>query len=124
MEASFFFGLTRNDLRRMAIQLAERNNIEHPFKDEIAEKKWVSLFLKRHKTKLSERKLMEQPIAGFLGSAKKNTEKFYNLLEDVYEKGEFTPGRIYNVVENCITVVQSKVAKVIDLNGKKKQITA
>ena len=41
MEASFF-GLTRADLRRIAVQLAERNNIAHPFKDEIAGKKWVS----------------------------------------------------------------------------------
>ncbi|KAJ8893756.1 hypothetical protein PR048_006356 [Dryococelus australis] len=32
MEA-YFFGLTCNDLRRIAVQLAERNNIEHPFKD-------------------------------------------------------------------------------------------
>nr|CAD7259784.1 unnamed protein product [Timema shepardi] len=39
MEASFF-GLTRADLRRIAVQLAERNNTAHPFKDEIAGKKW------------------------------------------------------------------------------------
>ncbi|KAJ4452081.1 hypothetical protein ANN_03597 [Periplaneta americana] len=50
-----------------------------------------------------------------LGFSKENTEKFNYLLEDVYEKDEFTPGRIYNVDENCITVVQSKVAKIIGL---------
>lgn len=122
MEASFF-GLTRNDLRRMAVQLSERNNIKHPFKDEIAGKKWVSLFLKRHKTKLSERKPTGTSYSRALGFSKENTEKFYNLLEDVYEKGKFTPDRIYNVDESGITVVQSKLAKVIGLKGKK-QIAA
>ncbi|KAF5280647.1 hypothetical protein FQA39_LY05295 [Lamprigera yunnana] len=37
MEPSFY-GLTRNDLRRMAVQLAERNNAKYSFKDEIAVK--------------------------------------------------------------------------------------
>ncbi|KAJ8877678.1 hypothetical protein PR048_022133 [Dryococelus australis] len=104
----------------MAIQLAARNNTEHPFKDEIAGKKWVNLFLKRHKTKLSEeRKPTGTSYSRALGSSKENTEKFYNLLEDVYEKGKFTPDRIYNFDESSISVVHSKAAKVIGLKGKK-----
>ena len=117
MEASLF-GLIRNELRRMAVQLAERNNIEHPFKDEIAGKKWVSLFLKRYKTKLSERKPTGTSYSRALGLSKENTEIFYNLLDDFYKKGKFPPDRIYNVDESGITVVQSKVAKVIGLKGK------
>lgn len=122
MEASFF-GLTCKDLQRMAVQLAERNNIEHPFKNEIAGKKWVSLFLKRHKTKLSERKPAGTSYSRALGFSKENTEIFYNLLEDFYEKSKFTPDRIYNIDESGITVVQSKVDKVIGLKSKK-QIVA
>jgi hypothetical protein len=40
METSFF-GLTRKDLRRMALQLAVRNNIKHPFNDIMAGKSWL-----------------------------------------------------------------------------------
>lgn len=118
MEASFF-GLTRSDLRRMAVQLAENNGLEHPFKNDIAGKKWVRLFLKRHHDKLSARKPSGTSYSRALGFNKENTQKFYNLLEDVYDKGKFTPDKIYNVDESGITVVQSKVAKVIGLRGKK-----
>ena len=93
------------------------NNIEHPFKDEIAGKKWVSLFLKRHKTKLSERKRTGTSYS------KESIEIFYKFLDDFYEKGKLPPDRIYNVDESGITLVQSKVAKVIGLKGKK-QIAA
>jgi len=45
---SHFYGLTRKDLRRMALQLAIKNNIKHPFNDIMAGKKWFFSFLKRH----------------------------------------------------------------------------
>ncbi|XP_046684474.1 uncharacterized protein LOC124370228 [Homalodisca vitripennis] len=118
MEASFF-GLTRADLRRIAVQLAERNQIAHPFKNEIAGKKWVRLFLQRHKSKLSERKPTGTSYSRALGFSKENVEMFFGLLDEVYEKEKFTPDRIYNVDESGITVVQSKVAKVVGLRGKK-----
>jgi hypothetical protein len=44
MEAKFY-GLTRLDLRRMAYQLAKRNNIQH---GAIAGRAWLDLFPKRH----------------------------------------------------------------------------
>ncbi|XP_046382337.1 tigger transposable element-derived protein 6-like [Ischnura elegans] len=122
MEASFF-GLTRNDLRRMAVQVAGKNNLEHPFKDDIAGEKWVSLFLKRHRAKLSERKPTGTSFSSALGFSKENIEKFYDLMENVNDKGKFTPDLIYNVDESGITVEQSKVPKVIGLKGKR-QIAA
>ena len=102
----------------MAVHLADRNNIKHPFKDEIAGKKWVRLFLKRYKAKLSERKPSGTSYSMAFGFSNENIEKFYNLLENVYEKGKLTPDRIYNVDESGITMVQSKVAKVIGLKEK------
>lgn len=101
----------------MTLQLAERNNIEHHFKDEISGKKWVCLFLKRQKTKQLERKPTGTSYSR-AGFSKENTDKFYNSLADVYEKGKFTPDRTYNVDESGVTVVQSKVSKVIGLKSK------
>ncbi|KAJ8890335.1 hypothetical protein PR048_009843 [Dryococelus australis] len=44
MEANLF-GMTRGDLRRMAFQLAERNNLRNPFSkaDDIAGRKWLKI---------------------------------------------------------------------------------
>lgn len=46
---SKFHGLTRTDLRRMAFMLAKRNNLQNPFGEGMAGKKWLKLFLNRHK---------------------------------------------------------------------------
>jgi hypothetical protein len=57
-----FFGLTTIDIKRIAFQLAIRNNLRHPFSTEEgkAGKKWLRNFLGRHPT-LSLRK--PQPVA-------------------------------------------------------------
>ncbi len=54
MEANFY-GLTYNDLTRMAYQLAFLNRISHPFQNEKAGRKWRRLFFRRH-PELSMRK--------------------------------------------------------------------
>ena len=51
-----YFGLTIADLRRLAYQLATKNNLTHPFKTEEAGRAWADLFLRRHKAVLSLRK--------------------------------------------------------------------
>ena len=81
MEASFF-GLTRGHLRRMALQLAVRNNLKHPSGDDTAERKWVRLFLKRHRAKLSERKPTGTSYSRALGFSKENVEG--SLLQSSY----------------------------------------
>lgn len=50
-----FYGLTRMDLRRLAYQLALKNNIQNPFKDGFAGRYWLKGFLKRHEGILSLR---------------------------------------------------------------------
>ncbi|KAJ8875209.1 hypothetical protein PR048_023104 [Dryococelus australis] len=44
-----FFGLTRADGRGMALTLAICNNLEHPYGVQATGKKWLKLFLRRHK---------------------------------------------------------------------------
>ena len=47
---SLHFGLRNSDLKRLSFQLAEKNNIVHPFNKtrRVAGKKWVRAFLRRH----------------------------------------------------------------------------
>uniref|UniRef100_A0A8D8TGF6 HTH psq-type domain-containing protein n=1 Tax=Cacopsylla melanoneura TaxID=428564 RepID=A0A8D8TGF6_9HEMI len=54
-----FSDLTRKDLKRMALAMAIKNKLTHPFNDHGAGKKWCKLFLKRHKDRLSARKPTE-----------------------------------------------------------------
>ncbi|GBP88563.1 hypothetical protein EVAR_21771_1 [Eumeta japonica] len=48
MEAKYY-GLTRMDVRRMAYQLASKNNLPNHFKNQVAGRAWLDLFLRRHK---------------------------------------------------------------------------
>lgn len=115
-----YYGLGIADIRRLAYQLAIRNNLPHPFskKDANAGKKWLRNFFKRHPN-ISLRKpqgISKNRIKGF---TPENINLFFDLLEPVMEKVNFNPFRVYNVDETGITTVQSKVARVITLKGKK-----
>ncbi|CAK1578294.1 unnamed protein product [Parnassius mnemosyne] len=89
---SKFHGLTRNDVRRMAYMLAKRNNLENPFGESgTAGKKWLKLFLNRHKQKLSMRRPTGTSFARAFGFSKEKVDAFFDLLEEVYTKGNYTP---------------------------------
>ena len=118
MEATFF-GLTRGDLRRMALSLAIRNNLKHPFSDQGAGHKWLKLFLKRHRDQLSVRKPTGTSYARALGFTKENVSKFHDHYAAELEKVKYTPDRIWNVDETGLSIVQSKVPHVIGLRGKR-----
>ncbi|CAG4969864.1 unnamed protein product [Parnassius apollo] len=117
---SKFHGLTRNDVRRMAYMLAKRNHLENPFGESgMTGKKWLKLFLNRHKQKLSMRRPTGTSFARPFGFSKEKVDAFFDLREEVYTKGNYTPNRIYNVDESGLTVVQTKILQVIGHKGKR-----
>ncbi|CAG4946396.1 unnamed protein product [Parnassius apollo] len=75
-------GLTRMDMRRIAYQLAVKNNVPHPFHDDRACRYWLKGFLARHKQTLSIRK----PT----GFTKARMDEFYQNLEKVYDEKNHT----------------------------------
>lgn len=116
---SIYFGLTRQDVRRLAFQLALHNNIEHPFRDERAGRAWLDHFLRRHKGRLSLRKPTSTSYARAEGFTQEQVASFFDLLEDLYKKHNLTAERVWNVDETGISVVQSKVPKIIGSKGKR-----
>ncbi|XP_041459064.1 uncharacterized protein LOC121410818 isoform X2 [Lytechinus variegatus] len=116
---SMMYGLTSNDLRRLAFQLAERNGIAHQFNREkqMAGKDWMYSFIKRHPISL------RQPEATSAARARSfnrtNVNKFFDLLEPLMDKHKFPPNNIYNVDETGISTVQSKPSKVLAKTGRK-----
>lgn len=116
---SKFYGLTQMDLRRLAYQLALRNNISNPFTSNAAGRYWLKGFLSRNKNILSMRKPTGTSFARALGFTKERMDEFYDLLEHIYETKKFTPDRIFNVDETGMSIVQSKYPKIIARRGKK-----
>lgn len=94
-----FYCLTRNDIRRMAYHLAERNHIPNPFTGYIASRAWFDHFINRYKDKLSIRKHCGISIARAKGFNKDNVGGSFDILEDEFGKHNFPDDRVYNVDE-------------------------
>lgn len=118
MEAKYY-GLTRIDVRRMAYQLALKNNIPNNFTKEIAGRSWLDLFLRRHKHELSLRKPLGTSFARVQGFNREAVKEFFEILKAEMEKIRYPPDRIFNVDETGLTIVQSKVPQIIGKKGKK-----
>lgn len=114
------FGLTPTDLRKLAFQLAERNNISHSFNraTEMAGEDWLASFLKRHPV-LSLRKPEATSAARAMGFNRVSVNKFFELLTQTIEKYEITPDKLFNVDETGITTVAKSLNKIIATKGKK-----
>lgn len=115
-----FFGITYLDLRKLAFQLAERNNLEHQFNrdKQLAGKKWVRLFMKRQPS-LSLRQPEATSYARATGFNKPAVQKFFSLLTEIVDKYKLDGSRIYNCDESGMKTVQQKHSKVIAVKGKK-----
>ncbi|XP_030758031.1 uncharacterized protein LOC115883762 [Sitophilus oryzae] len=113
-----FYGLSTTDLRRMAFQFAEANQINHPFNKDrkLAGKDWLISFLKRQGN-LSIRRPEATSIARVTGFSKNKVNEFFRHLKDVLDKNIFPPHRIYNCDETGITCVQ-KPGKILAKKGR------
>ena len=106
--SELYFGLTPNEVRKLAFEFAHLNNISSPstwLTSEKAGPDWFSKFLKRHPS-LSIR----TPEATSLGRAtsfnKENVKNFFTNLAAVLEKYNFNDHDIYNCDETGLTTVQ------------------
>ena len=114
-----YYGLTTKDVKRMAFQLAIRNNLRHPFSENTksAGRKWLRLFFKRHPA-LCLRKPQPLSLARIKGFSSENVKKFFDILKPELERVKFLATRIFNVDETGVTSVQHRSMKVVSLKGK------
>ncbi|GBP55030.1 Tigger transposable element-derived protein 1 [Eumeta japonica] len=117
MEAKYY-GLTRMDVRRMVYQLASKNNLPNHFKNEVAGRAWLDLFLRRHK-EVSVRKPTGTSYARVQGFNRFAVKTFFDILGAELQKRHYPPDRIFNVDETGLTIVQSKIPEVIGKKGKR-----
>ena len=88
-----FYGLTKNDLQSLAFQLAERNGLQHSFKNERAGDQWAANFLKRHRD-LALRAPESTSIAQAQGFNDVAVGRFFDLLRKLLDKHKFVLNEI------------------------------
>lgn len=119
MEARFY-GLTSMELRTLAFELAEKNNIDHSFNKthKIAGADWLRGFLKRHPD-ITYRKPEATSAARAMGFNRVAVDNFFSLLEQAIDKYKITPQRTYNVDETGVSTVPKSHSKILALSGKR-----
>lgn len=114
-----FYGITKKDLQRVAYKFACANNLEHCFNEEkkIAGDTWLKGFCKRHNITL--RQPEKCSLGRMMGFNKIQVSRFFENLQSLYEKRQYTPDRIYNMDETGLSTVPNKLPKVLTTKGKK-----
>lgn len=113
------FGLTTEDIRKLAYQLAVKMKTKHSFNSDkkIAGRIRLEKFMSRH-SKLSLRKPEPTSAARATGFNKAEVSKFYDLLEATILEHKLTAREIYNVDEFGTSIVPKCVSKIVALKGK------
>ncbi|KAJ8048460.1 Jerky protein-like-like [Holothuria leucospilota] len=115
------FGLTPMEIRTLAYDYAEANNIEHKFNKQkrVAGYSWLEAFMRRNPS-LSLRKPEPLSLARSMGMNKVRVQNFQSQLQDIFVRENFfdCPKAIYNVDETGISQVH-KPPKIIAAKGKK-----
>lgn len=89
--------MAKTDLRRLAFQLTERNNLNHPFNKEtgFAGLDWVSGFFKQH-SELSLRSPEPTSAARAMGFDRAVVSSFFNLIDTIFMQEVRIKFIIYN----------------------------
>jgi hypothetical protein len=101
------FGLTRKDLRRLAYEMAEINNLPHRCSHEkkTADDKWYYGFIARHSV-ISLRQPEATSVARTPGFCKENVTEFFSVLDKSVHENNLDAGRIFNMDETSLLTVQ------------------
>lgn len=116
---SRLFGLTANEIRQLAYQLAEKNGISHRFNPEnkMAGWDWLRGFRKRNPD-IGPRKPEATSLARAMGFNRVRVTNFFEVYQETVESHNISPTRIFNMDESALSTVH-KPPKVYAEVGKK-----
>lgn len=118
--ANMHYGLSTKEVRRLAYDYAKVNKTTYPASWDVhqkAGKTWFSYFLKRH-SDISLRKPQATSLARSTAFNKTNVNLFFNKLQEVITKNQFSPERIFNIDETGVSTVHTPV-KILTKKGTK-----
>ncbi|XP_055629033.1 uncharacterized protein LOC129770316 [Toxorhynchites rutilus septentrionalis] len=115
-----FYGVTTREIRKLAYDLAERNDIPHPSNSQkqLAGIDWLAGFRKYH-PQLSFRTSEATSVARAQEFNRIAVGKFYDSLENVQQK--YNIPRQFNVDENSVIPVQTRNSKILTMRGKRQK---
>jgi hypothetical protein len=120
-----YYALRRQDIKRMAFQLAIRNGLKHAFNQEKSEagKKLLRFFLKRHPL-ISLRTPEGISAARVKGFTSENVARiFFCIYESELRKVNHPVHRIFNVCDTGITNVQHGHTNIVSMKVKKNVVS-
>ena len=99
MEKSLY-GLTAIDVRKLAFEIAEAAECNHPFSKEnkMAGKDWLSGFLKRHQD-LSIRSPQATNLSRAVAFNREKVKQFFTLYGDLLSDHGYTPAELLKVLD-------------------------
>ena len=118
--SDIYYGLTSDEVRKMAYELAKKNNLPYPSNWEDKKKageEWLVGFMSRNK-KLSLRKPQPTSLARASAFNKSNVEAFFDNLMTAYSRFSYSPCDIWNMDETGVTTVQTP-NKIVSRKGAK-----
>lgn len=118
--SKMFHGLTQDQTRQLAFELATMNSLSMPSKwseNRKAGREWLGGFMRRNPS-LSLRSPEATALARATAFNKHKIGEFYDLLQDTITSKTFAGERIFNLDETGLTTVQ-KCPKVISEKGLK-----
>ena len=114
------FGLTREDIARLAFNIVERSQRQHPFKDGKAGRGWFEEFMARH-PKLTIRTPQPLSYCRARCSNKDTIVDFFGKLGAIYMYGRLNliskPMQVFNVDETGVTIVHKR-GKIVSELGR------
>ena len=118
-----YYGLRRQDIKRMAFRLAIRNGLKHPLNQEKSEagKKWLRSFFKRHPV-IYMRTPEGISAAQVKGCKHQKTQQgffFFDIYESELRTVNHPAHRIFNVDEAGIITLQHRHSKVVSMRARK-----
>ncbi|XP_011875210.1 PREDICTED: uncharacterized protein LOC105566092 isoform X2 [Vollenhovia emeryi] len=114
------FGLTSMEVRSLAFQLAEKNNLHNSFNKEtqLAGVDWLHGFMQRH-SNISLRKPEATSAARAMGFNKVSVKKYFDLLTSIVQTRNITADRIFNVDETGVTVNPKQQSRIVACKGRR-----
>ena len=113
------YGLTTNDIRRLAYELACKMKLPHNFNKDscMAGKDWLAGFMARHK-ELSLRIPQATSISRAVGFNKAKVQNFFTVYKSLLDSNSFSAQSIWNMDESGISTVQ-KPMKIVGTKGER-----
>ena len=118
--SDMYFGITKDQLCRLAYEVAEKNGIRHRFNKEkqAAGNDWFYGFMQRNRS-VSLRTPESTSLARVIGFRRTEVMRFFDNLKTVFEKEKIDASRVYNIDETGMSTVQKQRTKILATTGKK-----